>query len=146
MANLTKQEYAEMMRLKNKMEGTLTPQRSGGKKAFDPRTYVRKSGAKLTRYSNKDGVERFLVSGWRLNKSKELISIKATTTDKSVESDKGFFGSVAVTFTNTTTGETNFHWGTMEKKTGMVLVDSMAFIMNPRVKNGGYSGTYLGKK
>ena len=72
MANLTKQEYAELMRLKNKMEGSETPQRSGGKKPFDPRLYVRKSGAKLTRYSNKDGVERFLVSGWRLNKSKEL--------------------------------------------------------------------------
>ncbi|MGX9985475.1 hypothetical protein [Soonwooa purpurea] len=110
--------------------------KSSGKKS-------KKSGAKFTRYVNKDGVEMYLTTGWRLNRSRELISIKATITKDSKESDKGWFGSVAVVFTNTITGQTNFHWGTMEKKTGKVVVNDMAFVMNPRAKNGGYAGTFI---
>lgn len=105
----------------------------------------KKSGAKFTQYQNADGVQRFLTTGWRLNRSKELIAIKAVTTDKSEESEKGWFGSVAVTFTNTITGESNFHWGTMERKTGKVVVDKLAVVINPRAKNGGYAGTYIKK-
>lgn len=103
------------------------------------------SGAKFTQYQNSEGTQRFLTTGWRLNRSKELISIKAVTTDKSEESEKGWFGSVAVTFTNTITGESNFHWGTMERKTGKVVVDKLAVVINPRAKNGGYAGTYIQK-
>lgn len=107
---------------------------------------VKHSGAKLTKYYPKTGenagVEQYLVTGWRLS-NKELISIRAVTTSKSKLSDKDWFGSVAVTFTNTKTGVSAFHWGTMQKSTGKVVVDSMAFVMNPRAKNGGYSGTYL---
>ncbi|CAN1538367.1 hypothetical protein MCETHM1_01654 [Flavobacteriaceae bacterium] len=110
--------------------------------------FVKHSGAKLTKYFPKSGinagVEQFLVTGWRLS-NKELISIKAVTTSKSKESEKGWFGSVAVTFTNTKTGAQQFHWGTMEKKTGKVVINEMAFVMNPKAKNGGYSGTFLNK-
>jgi len=110
--------------------------------------YKKHSGAKLTKYiptsGDNSGQEMHLVTGWRLS-NRELISIKATTTSKSKLSDKGWFGSIAVTFTNTKTGESNFHWGTMEKKTGKVVVDKLAFVMNPKAKNGGYAGTYLNK-
>lgn len=104
------------------------------------------SGAKLTKYfpetgANK-GVEQFLVTGWRLSNG-ELISIKAVTTSKSKLSDKGWFGSVAVVFTNTKTGSEAFHWGMMQKSTGKVVVNEMAFVMNPKANNGGYAGTFL---
>ena len=107
---------------------------------------VKHSGAKTTTYFPKTGpnagVEQHLTTGWRLSKG-ELISIKAVTTEKSKLSDKNWFGSIAVTMTNTKTGVVAFHWGTMEKKSGKVVVDSLAFVMNPKAKNGGYSGTYL---
>ena len=104
------------------------------------------SGAKHTTYTpetgNNKGQKQYLTTGWRLN-GRDLISIKAVTTTKSKESEKGWFGSVAVTFTNTKTGEQNFHWGTMEKKTGKVVVNDLTFVMNPKAKNGGYAGTFI---
>lgn len=114
-----------------------------------PQKQIKKhSGAKTTTYEptsgpNK-GQKQYLTTGWRLHQG-DLISIKAVTTSKSKESEKGWFGSIAVTFTNTKTGEQNFHWGTMEKKSGKVVVDSLAVVINPKAKNGGYAGTYLNK-
>ena len=87
------------------------------------------------------GVEMFMTYGWHLANSL-LISVKCCLTSKSVLSDKGWFGSVACTFTNTKTGEKNFHWGTMEKSTGKVVIDSLSHVLNPKAPNGGYSGTY----
>lgn len=107
---------------------------------------VKHSGAKTTTYFPKTGpnagVEQFLTTGWRLSKG-ELISIKCVTTEKSKLSEKNWFGSVACTMTNTKTGVVAFHWGTMEKKSGKVVIDSMAFVINPKAKNGGYAGTFL---
>ena len=107
---------------------------------------VKHSGAKYTTYTlvsgpNK-GVEQHLTTGWRLAKG-ELIAIKCVTTTKSNLSHKGWFGSVACTFTNTKTGVQSFHWGTMQKSGGKVVIDSMAFVINPRAKNGGYAGTFI---
>jgi hypothetical protein len=107
---------------------------------------VKHSGAKHTTYfpttgPNK-GVEQHLTTGWRLSKG-ELIAIKCVTTQKSNLSEKGWFGSIACTMTNTKTGVQSFHWGTMEKKTGKVVIDAMAFVINPKAKNGGYAGTFL---
>lgn len=111
------------------------------------RPIVKHSGAKTTKYFPKTGpnagFEMHLTTGWRLS-GKELISIKAVTTSKSKLSEKsGWYGSVAVTMTNTKTGVVAFHWGTMQASTGKVVVDSLAFVMNPKAKNGGYSGTYI---
>jgi len=108
---------------------------------------VKHSGAKLTKYFPKTGanagVEQFLTTGWRLTRNKELIAVKCVTTSKSKLSDKGWYGSVACTFTNTVTGVVAFHWGTMEKSTGKVVVDSMAIVVNPKGGKGGYCGTYI---
>lgn len=104
----------------------------------------KRSGAKLTQYVNSKGDTMFLTTGWKVTKN-GLISIKCTTTKDSKESDKGWFGSVACTFVNVATGETNFHWGTMEKRTGKVVIDRMAMVINPRAKNGGYAGTFINK-
>lgn len=108
--------------------------------------FVKHSGCKTTTYEptkgNNKGNKQYLTTGWRLHQ-RDLISIKAVTTEKSKLSEKGWFGSIAVTFTNTKTGEVNFHWGTMEKKSGKVVVDKLAFVMNPKAKNGGYAGTYI---
>ena len=117
---------------------------------YQPQKPIKKhSGAKFTTYTPTTGKNanqlQYLVTAWRLNRSKELISVKAVTTEKSRLSDKGWFGSVAVTFTNTTTGEVHFHWGTMQKSTGKVVIDKLAVVINPKAKNGGYCGTYLKK-
>ncbi|PZR19492.1 MAG: hypothetical protein DI535_31055, partial [Citrobacter freundii] len=85
----------------------------------------KKSGAKLTRYVNSSGEEKYLTTAWRKTKQ-GFIKIKAITTKDSKLSDKNWFGSVAVTFTNLDTGTVQFHWGTMEKNTGKVVIDSMA--------------------
>lgn len=107
---------------------------------------VKHSGCKSTKYypttgPNK-GVEQILTSGWRLSKG-ELISVRAVTTSKSRLSEKGWLGSIAVTFTNTKTGVMQFHWGTMQSSTGKVVIDKVAVVMNPKAKNGGYCGTYI---
>lgn len=116
------------------------------KKDFDKKSYTKHSGAKHTTYTpesgNNKGQKQYLTTGWRLA-NRDLISIKAVTTAKSKLSDKGWFGSVAVTFTNTKTGEQNFHWGTMHKSTGKVVVNALSFVMNPKAKNGGYAGTFI---
>lgn len=115
---------------------------SGGQK----REVVKHSGAKTTKYFPKTGpnagVEQYLTTGWRLAKG-ELISFRCVTTSKSKLSDKGWFGSVAVTMTNTKTGVQAFHWGTMHQSTGKVVIDSVAMVLNPKAKNGGYAGTYI---
>lgn len=107
---------------------------------------VKHSGAKTTKYFPKTGpnagVEQYLTTGWRLAKG-DLISIRCVTTSKSKLSDKGWFGSVAVTMTNTKTGVQAFHWGTMHQSTGKVVIDSVAMVLNPKAKNGGYAGTYI---
>ena len=104
------------------------------------------SGAKHTKYFPQTGpnagVEQHLTSGWRLA-NRELISIRCVTTSKSKLSDKGWFGSVAVTMTNTKSGVVAFHWGTMQANTGKVVVDSLAMVINPKAKNGGYAGTFI---
>lgn len=108
---------------------------------------VKHSGAKRSKTwfpkegPNK-GVEMKMTTGWHLANGL-LISVKACLTSKSNLSDKGWWGSVAVTFTNTKTGEKNFHWGTMQDSTGKVVIDSLSHVLNPQANNGGYSGTYI---
>ncbi|UBB90221.1 hypothetical protein J4771_02370 [Candidatus Kaistella beijingensis] len=149
--NLTKEEYKKFKELESKMCGS-NSSNNWNNSTNSSRSKVKHSGAKFTKYINSNGEEKYLTTGWRLNRNKELISIKAITTKNTSKDtvnkdgeDKGWFGSIAVTFTNTVTGEVNFHWGTMERKTGKVVVDSMAFVMNPRAKNGGYAGTFINK-
>jgi len=111
------------------------------------RSQGKHSGAVMTRYYPKSGAnkdkEQTIVNGWRLSRSKELIKITAVTTEKTSLSDKGWYSNVAVTFINTVTGAKYLHWGTMQKSTGKVVVSDMAFVMNPKAKNGGYAGTFV---
>lgn len=108
--------------------------------------YTKHSGAKRSKiWYPKDGpnkgMEMKMTYGWHLANGL-LISVKAVLTGKSHLSEKGWWGSVAVTFTNTKTGEKNFHWGTMQDSTGKVVIDSLSHVLNPQAPNGGYSGTY----
>ena len=111
------------------------------------RSQGKHSGAVMTRYYPKSGAnkdkEQTIVNGWRLSRNKELIKITAVTTEKTSLSDKGWYSNVAVTFINTVTGAKYLHWGTMQKSTGKVVVSDMAFVMNPKAKNGGYAGTFV---
>jgi len=118
--------------------------KSNGGNSNNNQNKKKRSGAKLTRYVNGNGEEKFLTSAWRKTRY-GFIKIKAVTTKDSKESDKGWFGSVAVTFTNLDTGVDQFHWGTMEKKTGKVVIDKLSMVLNPRAKNGGYAGSYISK-
>lgn len=112
---------------------------------FEVRPLQKRSGAKFTRYVNRDGVEKFLTTGWRYSSKVGLILYKAVTTSSSVESDKGWFGSIAVTVTVRDTGFKQFYWGTMNKSTGKVVISDLQFVMNPNANNGGYVGTYINK-
>jgi hypothetical protein len=130
MANFTQKQYKDYdKKSSNSMQKT-----------------VKHSGAKMTKYTPKTGpnknLEQTLTTGWRLSNG-ELIAIKCVTTNKSKISEKGWFGSVACTFTNTKTGVVAFHYGTMHASSGKVVIDSMAFVINPKAKNGGYAGTYV---
>lgn len=108
--------------------------------------HKKRSGAKRskswypTQGENK-GVEMHMTYGWMMSKE-GLISVRCTTTSKTVFGDKGWGGSVACTLTNPKTGASYFHWGTMELKTGKVVVDKLALVLNPKAPNGGYCGTY----
>lgn len=121
-------------------------QNYGTHRAHQKEKHVKHSGAKLTRYFPKTGenagVEQYLVTGWRLA-NRDLISIRCVTTSKSKLSEKGWYGSVACTLTNTKTGQTSFHWGTMQKTTGKVVINALAMVINPKAKNGGYAGTFI---
>lgn len=105
--------------------------------------YKKHSGCGHTKYFPKTGpnagVQQYLTYGWRLSKG-ELINVKCTTTSKSKESEKGWFGSIACTFTNLKTGVMAFHWGTMHASTGKVVIDSLAVVCNPKKD---YCGTYI---
>jgi hypothetical protein len=107
---------------------------------------VKHSGAKTKRYfpttGPNAGVEQSLTSGWKLA-NRDLISIRCVTTSKSKLSEKGWLGSIACTLTNTKSGVQSFHWGTMHHSTGKVVIDAIAMVINPKAKNGGYSGTYI---
>lgn len=127
----------------------VTAQRQKPAGYYPEKRLVKHSGAKLTRYfpekGNNAGVEQYLVTGWRLA-NRELISIRCVTTSKSKLSEKGWYGSVACTLTNTKTGQTSFHWGTMQKATGKVVINALAMVINPKAKNGGYAGTFINNK
>lgn len=103
------------------------------------------SGAKHRTYTNGNGLLQYLTTGWRLSRTKELISYKAVTTKKSELSEKGWFGSIWITLTNKVTGEVNSFWGTMQKSTGKVIISDLGVVMNPRANNGGYTGSFTKK-
>lgn len=110
--------------------------------------YTKKSGSKHKQYTPTEGPNKgqlqYFTSGWMLA-NRELISVTAVTTTKSKLSDKGWFGSIAVSLTNTKTGQKSFHWGTMEEKTGKVYITEMNLVLSPRSNNGGYCGKLFAK-
>ena len=105
------------------------------------------SGAGHTVYQPKSGPNagnnQYLTHGWRKQKNGgDFIAVKCLTTSKSKVTDKGWMGHIACTFTNQQTGETNFHWGCMQKSTGKVVISSLMVVVNPKAPNGGYCGTF----
>lgn len=132
----------------NKNNGNYGNNRNNQSYGNSAKKIVKHSGAKTKRYfpttGPNAGVEQTLTSGWKLA-NRELISIRCVTTSKSKLSDKGWLGSIACTFTNTKTCVQSFHWGTMEHKTGKVVIDALAMVVNPKAKNGGYAGTFINK-
>lgn len=118
----------------------------GNYNAGNNRPRKKRSGAKVSKYYPESGVnkgvEQYIVNAWRVT-NKQLIKITAVTTYKSKLSDKGWIGSVAVTFVNTKTGQKTFHWGTMQKSTGKVIISETSMVLNPKARNGGYAGTFI---
>jgi hypothetical protein len=110
--------------------------------------YTKRSGAKHKQYSPVEGPNKgqlqYFTSGWMLDEN-VLLSVTAVTTTKSKLSDKGWFGSIACSITNTKSGVKAFHWGTMEEKTGKVYITDMNLCLSPRANNGGYCGKLFAK-
>jgi hypothetical protein len=130
---------------------TFSPFRNQGDRSYQRNSYSRPqnfqpkkhSGAKLTIYKNQAGAEKHLTTGWRLTKNRQFLQYKCITTKKSELKASGWFGSVYCTITDKNTGMQSSYWGTMEKKTGKVVIQELALVLNPRAKNGGYCGTFL---
>lgn len=83
------------------------------------------------------GVLQIIVNGWMAHRGKPMLKFTAVTTSKSKLSEKGWFGSVAVTVINMETMQKQFYWGCMEKNTGKVVIADLGLVMNPK---GGYKG------
>ncbi|MBE99086.1 hypothetical protein [Flavobacterium coralii] len=112
--------------------------------------FKKHSGAKTKRYTPKQGpnkgVEMIHTHGWTAHKRKDFITYSCNTTGKSKQSDKGWIGSIAVEVLNHNTGQKSFYWGTMEAKTSKVVINDLGLVINPKARNGGYTGTFINKR
>lgn len=104
------------------------------------------SGATTKRYVPTEGVnkgvEMQITNGWMFRKNGGLNTFKCNTTSKSVLSDKGWYGSVACEVTNKSTMQKSFYWGTMEAKTGKVVIGDLGLVVSPKGGKGGYTGSF----
>ncbi len=107
------------------------------------------SGAKTKKYfptqgPNK-GVEMIHTHGWMFRRGSGLTTFSCNTTQKSKLSEKGWIGSIAVEVVNHNTKQKEFYWGTMEAKTGKVVINELALVINPKGGKGGYTGTFINR-
>jgi hypothetical protein len=112
-----------------------------------PQPRKKHSGANLTKYTPKEGpnagTEMYLTTGWMYRKNQGLTSFKCNTTKKSKLSEKGWIGSIMCEVI--TNNQKSLYWGTMEKKSGKVVINELAIVINPKAKNGGYAGSFINK-
>lgn len=104
------------------------------------------SGATHTTYFPKEGknkgVEQYITNGWKLSNG-QLIKVSCVTTHKSKLGKKGWIGNIFCEVVNTSNGSVTYHYGTMQKSTGKVVIDKLNWVLNPKAPNGGYCGTYI---
>jgi len=120
--------------------------RNGGGGYRNNQPAKKHSGAKTKKYMptsgpNK-GVEQTHTHGWMFRKRTGLVTFSCNTTKNSKLTDKGWYGSVAVTVTNVGTGQKSFYWGTMERSTGKVVVGDLGIVVSPKGGKGGYTGSF----
>lgn len=121
-------------------------------KEYDPKTYVKKSGCKTGRYSNKEYANKSTgqivpseskpyTQGWKASKRFGLISFMCvpTSNSKSVTSESGkvWITSIACTVTNKQAMTRQLYWGLMEKTTGKVIIQDLGIVLNPKGGKGG---------
>ncbi len=66
-----------------------------------------------------------------------LCGLTKYSNEVTSKSGRVWYSGVSVAIKNTNTGQTNFHFGLMEKATGKVIVKNLGWVINP---NGGYGG------
>lgn len=104
------------------------------------------SGATTKRYVPQSGAnkghEMHITNGWMFRKRTGLITFKCNTTSKSVLQESGWMGSIACEVINKGTGQKSFYWGTMEAKTGKVVIGDLGIVVSPKGGKGGYTGSF----
>lgn len=108
--------------------------------------HKRKSGAVTGSYTPKNGANKgskqYFTNGWMAKKS-GLINVNCVTTKHSKKGNKGWISSIWCEVINKTTGTKNSYWGTMQERTGKVVIDDLSWVLNPALSGGGYCGTYI---
>lgn len=126
---------------KTRNSAAYNPNYNGNYNLTQVKVKPKHSGCKVSRYTPTMGANKgqpqTIVNGWMCHKGKPMLSFTAVTTSKSKLSDKGWYGSVAVTVINKSDMSKQFYWGTMEKTTGKVVISDLGIVMNPK---GGYKG------
>jgi hypothetical protein len=105
------------------------------------------SGATTKKYFPKTGpnagVEMIHTHGWMYRAKTGLVTYSCNTTSKSQLTDKGWIGSIACEVIHKGTGQKAFYWGTMEAKTGKVVIGDLGLVVSPKGGKGGYTGTFV---
>lgn len=103
------------------------------------------SGAKTKKYYPKTGgnagVEMTHTHGWMYRRREGLTTFSCNTTSKSVLKESGWMGSIACEVISGNK-QKSFYWGTMEYKTGKVVIDSLGLVISPKGGKGGYTGSF----
>jgi|GEM_PF-6376605 len=83
-------------------------------------------------------------TGWNKSRGAGFVTFLCVTTSKSVSSESKSgrkWVSVMVKVRKQMTPETTTN-GLMDVQTGMVTIDSMGIVLNPKAPNGGYCGKF----
>ncbi len=110
-----------------------------------PQNKKKHSGAKTKRYTptqgTNKGVEMTHTHGWMFRKRTGLTTFSCNTTSKSKLKDSGWVGSIACEVVSEN-GQKSFYWGTMEYKTGKVVIADLGIVVSPKGGKGGYTGKF----
>lgn len=160
--NLSKQEYAAVMQMRNGNNGYQSNGRNNGyNNNYSSNGYnnnkpkAKKSGAGHKMAAVKSGKNageiKPITWGWRASKTlgitKYLCVVTKYTKEVKSKSGRTWLTGIGVTITNEKLGTKGFAFGMMDLSTGKVIVSDMSLVINPKANNGGVVATIgAGKK
>lgn len=129
------------------------------KREYDPKTYIKKSGAghkmAMIKTGKRKGQIEPITWGWRASKMLGITKYTCTTTKYTREVTSGddprakritWLTGIAVSIVNVKLGTSGFAWGLMEASTGRVIIKELSTVINPKSLYGGVVATIGAKK